>query len=70
MKDGQINELYIQSSKIMSVGSLLNFSTPDDFPTAGNDIYSDIGEMLVKSGQKIEEITSDLERENLKKRCE
>ena len=62
----QINELNIAASRIMALGNLLNFVGPEDFPTVGNGIYYDLGQVLVDSGKIIEGVATELERRNLR----
>ena len=65
----QICTLYIESSKIIAAGSLLNITSPNDFPTAGNDYYMDLGEILCQAGQKMEKVTGEIEKKAMRDFC-
>ena len=58
----QINELYEQSSKITAIGELLNYTTPNDFPIAGDRFYMDLGQILSDTGRRLTKITEENER--------
>ena len=67
MSPDQISKLNVEAAKVNAIGAVLNFLKPDDFPTAGDSIYMDLGEILSTSASRIEQISADCEQTDLNK---
>ncbi len=67
MKD-RLSDLNIEAGKVKAVGKIFNFLTPDNFPTSGDSIFMDFGEILSDAGNKIEKLVDDFEKELIAKK--
>jgi len=62
ISENQMDHINIFSSKIMGIGSFLSNIQPDELSIDADDLFTDCGIILHSTGEKIQEIISEVQK--------